>query len=231
LYQKESLDNGLTVISSAMPHTHSVSICIYLGVGSRYESDKQAGVSHFLEHLCFRGTKKRQSAKDISEAIEGVGGILNGGTDKELTVYWCKVADHHFERALDVLADMVLNSRFDSPDIERERKVIVEEIGMSRDSPHQLVGMLIDELLWPRHPLGRDVAGTRDSVGTMDRDLIIDFLKREYTPKNTVISIAGKIEHKQALEAVQKGFGDWQNDGKSLKFDVYQEKENPRLKI
>lgn len=231
MYHKESLDNGLRVITSAMPHTHSVSICIYLGVGSRYEPDVQAGVSHFLEHLCFRGTKKRQSAKDISEAIEGVGGILNGGTDKELTVYWCKVASTHFEKALDVLSDMVLNSRFESRDIERERKVIVEEIGMSRDSPHQLVGMLIDELLWPNHPLGRDVAGTRESVGSMSRDLILDFLRHEYTPQNTVISIAGNIEHSHALDEVSKQFSEWKNNSKSLDFDVYQEKINPRLKI
>jgi len=231
LYRKESLDNGLRVITSAMPHTHSVSICIYLGVGSRYESDVQAGVSHFLEHLCFRGTKRRQSAKDISEAIEGVGGILNGGTDKELTVYWCKVASPHFEKALDVLSDMVLNSRFELRDIERERKIIVEEIGMSRDSPHQLVGMLLDELLWPHHPLGRDVAGTRESVGSMSRDLILDFLAHEYTPQNTVISIAGNIEHRQALDEVSKQFGDWKNNSKSLNFDVYRETINPQLKI
>ncbi len=230
-YRKESLDNGLRVITSDMPHTHSVSICIYLGVGSRYESDVQAGISHFLEHLCFRGTKKRQSAKDISEAIEGVGGILNGGTDKELTVYWCKVASPHFEKALDVLSDMVLNSRFELSDIERERKIIVEEIGMSRDSPHQLVGMLIDELLWPQHALGRDVAGTRDSVGSMSRDLILDFLRHEYTPQNTVISIAGNVKHSQALDAVSKQLSGWKNNSDNLKFDLYQEIVNPRLKI
>jgi predicted Zn-dependent peptidase len=231
LYRRETLDNGLKIITSAMPHTHSVSICIYLGVGSRYESDAVAGVSHFLEHLCFRGTQKRHSAKDISEAIEGVGGILNGGTDKELTVYWCKVALPHFQIALDVLIDMVLNSRFESPDIERERRVIIEEIGMSRDSPHQLVGMLIDELLWPNHPLGRDVAGTRESVGNMSREQILDFLSREYTPQNTVISIAGNVQHSQIVEDIQKHLGNWTNLKSSLDYPIYEEKMNPRLKI
>jgi len=231
LYRKETLDNGLRIITSAMPHTQSVSICIYLGVGSRYESDVQAGVSHFLEHLCFRGTQKRQSAKDISAAIEGVGGILNGGTDKELTVYWCKVALPHFEIALDVLIDMILNSRFELNDIERERRVIIEEIGMSRDAPHQLVGMIIDELLWPNHPLGRDVAGTRESVNALSREQMLDFLSREYIPQNTVVSIAGNIQHDRIVEELSKHIGDWQNKKKSLTFPVYVEKENPRLKV
>ena len=231
MYRKETLDNGLRIITSAMPHTRSISICIYLGVGSRYESDIQAGVSHFLEHLCFRGTQKRHSAKDISEAIEGVGGILNGGTDKELTVYWCKVASTHFDIAMDVLTDMILNSRFESNDIERERRVIVEEISMSRDAPHQLVGMLIDELLWPNHPLGRDVAGTRESVNAMSREQILDFLTCEYSPQNTVISIAGDIQHDQIVEDIRKHIGDWKNKKKTLTYPVYIEKENPRLKV
>jgi predicted Zn-dependent peptidase len=231
LYRKETLDNGLKIITSAMPHTHSVSICIYLGVGSRYESDAVAGVSHFLEHLCFRGTQKRHSAKDISVAIEGVGGILNGGTDKELTVYWCKVALPHFQIALDVLTDMVLNSRLESTDIERERHVITEEIGMSRDSPNQLVGMLIDELLWPKHPLGRDVAGTRESVGNMSREQILDFLSREYTPQNTVVSIAGNVQHDRIVEDLQKQLGNWSNRKSSLDYPIYEEKMNPRLKV
>lgn len=119
MYQKITLDNGLRIITYPMPHTHSVSVCIYLGTGSRYESDAQAGISHFLEHLCFRGTEKRHLAKDISGAIEGVGGILNGGTDKELTVYWCKVAKPHFFLALDVLTDMIRHSRLEKKDIEK----------------------------------------------------------------------------------------------------------------
>ena len=231
MYQKTTLNNGLRIITSDMPHTRSVSICIYLGVGSRYESDAQAGVSHFIEHLCFRGTKRRQAAKDISTAIEGVGGILNGGTDKELTVYWCKVAVSHFQLALDILADMVVNSRFDSKDIERERSVIVEEIGMSLDSPHQVVGMLIDELLWPKHPLGRDVAGTRESVQGISREQMLDFLACEYTPQNAVVSIAGNISHGEVVEQVEKQFGAWPNRKRCLTYQTYEEKENPRLKV
>jgi predicted Zn-dependent peptidase len=231
LYQKVTLDNGLKVITNPMLHTRSVSVCVYLGVGSRYESDAEAGVSHFIEHLCFRGTKKRNGAKEISTAIEGVGGILNGGTDKELTVYWCKVAMHHFPLALDVLTDMVLNSRFETRDLERERKVIIEEIGMSRDSPHQVVGMIIDELLWPNHPLGRDVAGSKESVAGINRQQMIDFLACEYTPQNTVISIAGNVSHDVAVDNVNKLLGDWPNKHRCLTYQPFEEKKNSRVKV
>jgi predicted Zn-dependent peptidase len=231
LYQKTTMDNGLRIITCPMPHTRSVSVCIYLGAGSRYESDVQAGVSHFIEHLCFRGTEKRHGAKDISGAIEGVGGVINGGTDKELTVYWCKVAQIHFQLALDVLADMVLHSRFEKKDIEKERHIIVEEISMSKDAPNQLVGMMIDELLWPDHPLGRDVAGTRNSVATMTREQMLDYMTCEYSPKNTVISIAGNIQQDEAVNDVNKVLGKWVNGKTRLNYLAYQELKNPRLKI
>ena len=214
-----------------MPHTHSVSICIYLGAGSRYESEAQAGVSHFIEHLCFRGTEKRPGAKDISGAIEGVGGVLNGGTDKELTVYWCKVAQPHFSLALDVLTDMVLNSRFDKKDIEKERQIIVEEISMSKDAPNQLVGMILDELLWPDHPLGRDVAGTNKSVAAMTREQMLDYLDSEYSPANTVISIAGNIQQDEAVNEVNKFLGNWENKKQRLDYLPYLELTNPRLRV
>ena len=231
MYQKITLDNGLRIITCPMPHTSSVSVCIYLGAGSRYESDIQAGVSHFIEHLCFRGTEKRRSAKEISGAIEGVGGVINGGTDKELTVYWCKVAQPHFQLALDVLADMVLHPRFEKKDIEKERHIIVEEINMSMDVPNQLVGMMIDELLWPDHPLGRDVAGTRDSVTKIAREQMLDYMNCEYSPANTVISIAGNIQQDEAVNDVNKVLGKWVNGKTRLNYLAYQELKNPRLKV
>ena len=214
-----------------MPHTRSVSVCIYMGAGSRYESEVQAGVSHFIEHLCFRGTEKRLTAKEISGAIEGVGGVLNGGTDKELTVYWCKVAQPHFSMALDVLTDMVLHSRFEKKDIEKERQIIVEEISMSKDAPNQLVGMILDELLWPDHPLGRDVAGTNKSVGAMTREQMRDYMDSEYSPSNTVISIAGNIQQDETVNEVNKVLGKWENKKKRLDYRPYVELKNPRLKV
>ena len=231
MYQKITLNNGLRIITCPMPHTRSVSVCIYIGTGSRYESELQAGVSHFIEHLCFRGTEKRLSAKEISGAVEGVGGVLNGGTDKELTVYWCKVAQPHFQLALDVLADMVLHSRFEKKDIEKERQIIVEEISMSKDAPNQLVGMILDELLWPDHPLGRDVAGTNKSVAAMTREQMLDYMDNEYSPANTIISLAGNIQQDEAVNEVNKVLGKWENRKKRLDYLPYLELKNPRLKV
>ena len=231
MYQKTTLANGLRIVTCPMPHTHSVSICFYLGAGSRYESDVQAGISHFIEHLCFRGTDKRNSAREISGAIEGVGGIINGGTDKELTVYWCKVARPHFQLALDVLADMLLHSRIEEKDIEKERRIIIEEISMSRDEPNQLVGMMLDELLWPDHPLGRDVAGTKQSVSKMTRKQMLDYMASEYSPGNTVISVAGNIQQDEVVTEINKILDKWDNRKARLDYLPYQELKNPRLKV
>ena len=231
MYQKTTLDNGLRVITAAMPHTRSVSICIFIGVGSRYEAEPQVGVSHFIEHLLFKGTPKRTTAREISVAIEGVGGILNGGTDKELTVYWCKMAQPHFPLTLDVLADMLLHSKFDPKDIESERRVIVEEINMGKDSPSQLVNMLIDELLWPGHPLGRDVAGDKDSVAAISRDMMLDYLAHQYLPSNTVVSIAGALQHQEMVTAVGQALGDWADQQSRPGYQAYKEQPFPQLHI
>jgi predicted Zn-dependent peptidase len=231
MHQKTTLDNGLRVITETMPHTRSTAVCIFIGVGSRYETEPQAGVSHFIEHLSFRGTTKRTTSREISEAIEGVGGIINAATDKELTVYWCKVAQPHLPLALDVLADILLNSRFDPDDIERERQVITEEINMSQDSPSQLVNMLIDELLWPQHPLGRDIAGSKESVAAIKRETMVDYLAQQYLPASTVVSIAGGGEHQQMVGAVEQALGGWFNPNPHPTFSPYTERAFSRLRI
>jgi len=231
LYQKTTLDNGLRIITATMPHTRSVSVCIFIGVGSRYETESQAGVSHFIEHLCFKGTPKRPTSREISETIEGVGGILNGGTDKELTLYWCKVARSHFPLALDVLADMLLHSKFDPVDIERERQVIIEEIHMSKDSPIQRVNMLIDELLWPNHPLGRDIAGSKESVTALTRDIMLDYRANQYAPNNTVITIAGNIQHQAMVTAVSQALANWADQQPRSGYLAYKEQPARRLLI
>jgi predicted Zn-dependent peptidase len=231
LYQKTTLDNGLRLITANMPHTRSVSIGIFIGIGSRYETEPEAGISHFIEHLCFKGTQKRPSSREISEAIEGVGGIINGGTDKELSLYWCKVAQPHFPLALDVLADMLLHSRFDLKDIESERRVIIEEINMERDSPAHLVDLLIDELLWPAHPLGRDTAGSKRTVAAITRETMLDYLGRQYLPSNTVVAIAGDIQHQEMLAAVNQALGSWANLKPRPEYLEYKEQKFPRLHI
>jgi len=214
-----------------MSHTRSVSIYFFIGVGSRYETEAQAGISHFIEHLLFKGTAKRATSKEISAAIEGVGGILNGGTDKELTLYWSKVAQLHFPLALDVLVDLLLHARFDSEDIERERQVIIEEIHMTKDSPSHQVHLLIDELLWPGHPLGRDIAGTKDSMAAVTRDMMLDYIKSQYLPHTTVVAIAGNIQHEEAVAAVSQALGSWTNPQPRPDYSIYKEQPNPRLQV
>lgn len=209
MYQKTVLSNGLRVVTSPMPHTRSVCISIFIGAGSRYEQPQEAGLSHFVEHLCFKGTEKRPTAKEISETIDGVGGVLNGGTDKELTVYWVKVARPHYSVALDLLVDMLRHSKFDPVEMENERRVIIEELNMSIDSPQSRVDTLIDEVIWPNQALGRDVAGTKETVSAINRQMILDYLPRFYLPGNTVISVAGDISHDEVVDSIAKSFGDW----------------------
>ena len=231
MYQKTILPNGLRILTSSMPHTRSVCIALFIGVGSRYETDQEAGTSHYIEHLLFRGTQRHPIARDISEAIEGVGGILNGATDKEMTFYWCKVARQHFADAAAVLVDMLRNSLFRAEDIEKERQVIIEEIHMGKDSPSQEVGLLIDGLLWPQHPLGRDIAGSVESVSAISRDQLLGYLEAKYTPQNTLVTITGDVTHAEVLDIVTKLLGDWRNNAPKAHFLAYSETHGERLKI
>ena len=209
MYQKTTLDSGLRIISENMPYTRSVCINIFIGAGSRYEPADEAGLSHFIEHLCFKGTQKRATAREISEAIEGVGGVLNAGTDRELTCYWVKVARQHYPLALDVLVDMLRNSSFDAAEIEKERKVIIEELNRCLDSPSERVDMLIDELVWPDQALGRDVAGSRETVSKLSREMALGYLASQYGPSSAVVSVAGNITHDEVVTSVAEVFAGW----------------------
>jgi predicted Zn-dependent peptidase len=221
LYEKTTLDNGLRIVSVTMPNIRSVSVSIYTGTGSRYEAAKVSGISHFIEHLMFRGTPKRPTSQDIAEAIEGIGGVLNAATDREVTFYWAKVTKEHFPLALDVLADMVRNAKFDPKDIEKERQVIIEEINACLDSPSGRVEMLMDELLWPGHPLGRDIAGTRETVSAITRQDMLDFVNLHYVPENTVVAVAGNVTHDEAVAAVRTCMGTWRAPHTHLGFTPF----------
>ena len=231
MYQKVTLDNGLRLLTSEMPHTRSVSVVFFIAAGSRYEVEPEAGISHFIEHICFKGTEKRRSSKEISEAIESVGGIINGGTDKELTTFWCRVTSEHFLLALDILVDLLRHSRFDATDIDRERQIIIEEINMSLDSPRQRVSMLIDELLWPGQPLGRDIAGSKETVTALTRQQMLDFFSNLYLPNNTVVAVAGDIKQKQVQDAISQALGDWKPNKVSAGFPNEGDQEAARLNI
>ena len=208
-YRKSTLPNGLRVLTAPMPHTRSVSVSIYLGAGSRYETPPESGLSHFVEHLCFKGTKKRPTPRDISEVIDSVGGVLNAATDRELTVYYCKVARPHLELALDVLVDMLRRPLFAPKEVEKERKVIIEELAALADSPAQQVDILLDETLWPDQPLGRDVAGCEATVSAITRQMALEYLHRQYVPNNVVVSVAGAVEHEEVLDLINAALGDW----------------------
>jgi len=209
MLQKTTLSNGLRILTQSMPNTHSVSVLFLVGVGSRYETDSEGGAAHFIEHMVFKGTKKRPTARAIAEAIEGVGGIFGAGTSRETTVFWAKVATPHLSIALDVLVDMLRNARFDAKELEKEAHVIVEEINLSLDSPSELVHLLAYEQLWPNHPLGRDIAGTRESVATLRREVLLNYLARHYAPNRTVISLAGNLEHEDIVARLEEHLGDW----------------------
>ena len=209
MHQRTVLDNGLRVLTTSMPHTYSVTVAVFVGAGSRYESDKIAGATHFLEHLLFKGTKAWPSARDISEAIEGGGGGMNASTDREMTVYWCKVSKPHFRRSLEVLKDMVINPLLDREEMEKERQIILEELRMSYDYPSNRVDLLIDEMLWPDQPMGRDVGGTKESVGRITREDLVDMMRHQYTPDNVVVSVAGNLSHQEVVEALDGAAEGW----------------------
>jgi predicted Zn-dependent peptidase len=210
MFQKTTLDNGLRVLTQIMPHTRSVSVLFLVSVGSRYEADTEGGAAHFIEHMVFKGTKKRPTAKEIAEAIEGVGGVFGAGTGRETTVFWAKVAEPHLPIALDVLVDMLRNAHFDAEELKKEAHVIIEEINLSLDTPSELVHLLACEQLWPHHPLGRDIAGTRQSVAALKHDALLGYLERHYAPNRTVVSLAGKLEHKDIVARLAEHLGDWQ---------------------
>jgi predicted Zn-dependent peptidase len=192
-----------------MPHTRSVTFSAYVGAGSRYERPDEAGISHFVEHICFKGTERRPSARDISEEVDNVGGILNGGTDREYTTYYIKVARPHFQLAADLVVDILRQPLFDADEFEKERKVIIEELASVADSPSQQCEVLLDSLLWPDQPLGWDVGGTEDTVSTMSRQEAMDYMGRQYAPNNLVISVAGDVEHDEVVNAVGALTADW----------------------
>ncbi len=194
--------NGLRILVEELPHTHSVSLGYFTGVGAGYESPALSGAAHFIEHMCFKGTRTFPTARIISDTIEGVGGMLNASTSYESTVYSAKVADIHMDRALMVLTEMLRYPLFDPRELEKERRVILEEIRGSQDDPDEWVHALLHAAMWGDQPLGRDIAGTLDSVSAISRSDLLAFWNAHYHPHNIVISIAGHIQTDQAVAAV-----------------------------
>ncbi|HET7034764.1 MAG TPA: pitrilysin family protein [Thermomicrobiaceae bacterium] len=230
-YQKTVLSNGLRVVSSRMEHVRSATLVIYVGVGSRYERADEAGISHFLEHMVFKGTEQRPDPALISQEIEGVGGILNASTGKESTNYWVKVPSAHLARSFDVLADMLRHSRFAPEEIDKERGVIVEEIRGVEDTPDELVHDAIDELIWPEDPLGRPISGWESTVAAIDRARLVRFLQDEYRPDRMVIAAAGDLRHEEVVALADQHFGDLRNSNLDTFRPVDGTQRAPRVQI
>lgn len=209
-YKRTTLDNGLRLLTAPMPGMRSASIALFFTVGSRYESRPLAGISHFIEHMLFKGTQQYPTARHISEAIEGVGGAFNGSTSKELTNYTARIPGEHLEEVLSVLADMVRHPLFEPEELKKERGVIIEELRSTKDDPQEWVNLLIDETMWPDLELGRDDAGFEASVATLKREQMLAYLDEYYRPNSLVISLAGNIDEEHALDLVKRLFGDWQ---------------------
>jgi predicted Zn-dependent peptidase len=203
MYRLTTLDNGLIVASATMNHMASVSLGFWVGVGGRYEPAELCGVSHFIEHLLFKGTHKR-SAKQISQDVEGMGGDLNAFTSEENTCFFSKARHDRFDELLNVMMDMFLNSRFDPVEITKERHVIKEELAMYQDQPQQRVQELLNELQWPNHPLGRSLTGSVQTLDAMQRRHILGFQKKHYVAGNTLITLAGRLQHDSVIKAISK---------------------------
>ncbi|HKF76045.1 MAG TPA: pitrilysin family protein [Candidatus Dormibacteraeota bacterium] len=201
-HRLHALTGGARLLTAELPDRASASLVLMLSVGSRFEEERLGGVSHFIEHLAFKGTRRRPSAKEIAEAIEGVGGVMNASTDKELTMYWTRVPADRLDLAVDVLFDIVTESQLASADVERERMVILEELKMYMDQPQDYVHSLFEQIMWPGHPLGRDIIGTAESVSGTTRDDLIEYLKGHYRLPNLVIGIAGAVDGEEARRLV-----------------------------
>lgn len=224
------LPSGVRVATAEMAHMESVSVGVWVGVGGRYEPARLSGVSHFIEHLLFKGTHRR-SAKQISQDVEGIGGYLNAFTSEETTCYYAKASHEHLETLLDVLTDMYLYPRFAVADIDKERGVIKDELLMYRDQPDHYVHELLTETLWPAHPLGRSLTGTDKTLDAMDRRALLDFKTRKYIAATTVIAVAGRCRHDDIVGRVEKMLTPLR-DGRAPAFAAAHEQQRaPRLRF
>ena len=210
-YHKTTLPNGIRVVTGPMTGVKSASLIFYYGVGSRFEPAPVAGVSHFLEHMLFKGTERRPDPMMISQEVEGVGGVLNAATGRESTNYWCKVPSTHFATAFDVLADILRNSVIDPSELDKERSVIFEEIRSIQDSPEDLVHEVIDQVVWGDQAVGRAIAGSEETVGNVTRDAMVDYWRRNYGPDRLVVAAGGDVRHEEVVSLTEQHFGDLPN--------------------
>ncbi len=216
-YKKTTLKNGLRILTVPMEGTQTATVMVMVGVGSRYESEKQAGLSHFIEHMFFKGTHERPTAQSISEELDGIGGEFNAFTSKDKTAYYAKVDGRHVGKALDVIADIFLNSKLEQVEIDRERGPILQELSMYEDDPRRSVGEEFEKLLYGEHQMGRNIVGYKETIKQFARQDFVAYLKKHYVANETVICISGKFDEKEILKQLQQHFGGFEK-GAQAKF-------------
>jgi len=210
------LDNGLRILSERMTQVRSISIGVWLTRGSRHETAERGGIAHFVEHMLFKGTGTR-SAEDIAQAIDSIGGQLDAFTAKEYASYYIKVLDEHLPLAVDVLSDIVRRPAFSESDIDREKKVVLEEIKMVEDTPDDLVHELFTQAFWENHPLGRPILGTKETVESFNAGLLRNYFRNAYTARNLIVSAVGNLEHERVRDLVTEKFGSLVEPGESVR--------------
>src|SRR5260370_41576621 len=205
--ERAVLPNGVRVVTERMAHVRSVTVGIWIGTGSREETPAESGLTHFIEHMVFKGSKNR-SAEQIARSVDSIGGGLDAFASKELVSYNVKVLDAHLPEAFDVVADLVRNPLFQKEDIEKEKGVILEELKMEVDNPEYLIHEIFSSNFWKGHPLGRPILGTTQTIRTFDRDKIDRYYRQYYTPSNILVTAAGNLKHKRLVDIAEEHFGD-----------------------
>ncbi|MDG5470337.1 pitrilysin family protein [Jeotgalibacillus sp. ET6] len=206
---RHTCPNGLRIVLEQIPTVRSVAVGVWIGAGSRYENEENNGISHFLEHMLFKGTKER-TARQIAEAFDSIGGQVNAFTSKEYTCYYAKVMDNHASHALNVLGDMFFNSAFDETELEKEKNVVLEEIKMYEDTPDDIVHDLLGEAVYQKHPLGYPILGTENTIRSFDREKLNQYVDKMYSPDQVVVSVAGNVDE-SFIKEVEDLFGNYKN--------------------
>lgn len=230
MYHTTRLPNGLTVATAEMPFMASVSVGIWVGVGSRHETAELNGACHFIEHMLFKGTAQR-TAEEISQAVEGVGGYLNAFTSEEMTCFHARAHADRFDDLLDVLTDMVLRSKFAPAELTKEREVIKEEVAMYRDQPQQHVQEVLNATLWPDQPLGRPITGDEKTLDAFNRPRLLDYLKNNYLAENTLIVVAGNVTHRRVVKAVSRHAKFFKSGNRPEFVPVKTDQREPRVNL
>ena len=231
LYKKTVLENGLRIITIPMENANSVTVLILVGTGSKYETKDINGISHFLEHMFFKGTKKRPTTLKISETLDSVGGEYNAFTSKEITGFWAKVDKRHFNVALDWISDIFLNSKFDNKEIEREKGVIIEEVNMNLDTPTAYLGDLWEKLLYGNQPAGWMTIGEKQNILGFNREKVLNYYKDHYSPSNVIVCMAGAVETEDVEKNIKKYFGNVKQADIKQKIKVKEEQSEPKLLV